>query len=206
MRGRENPKTQEDSERIRALEAEARELFDHMADAFRAARAAGDLARAEQVRGDMGPVYALRLSPRDRQELTGVMREVKQWVRDREPKPSAVAARGPLPPLADRVRAVLQDVARAGTTITWEDLRHRVSGDTSLLHPRHREEILTTADRDTPTDEPLLSALVAGVDLAPDGLYPHIRHSLGRERVPEPSIEMHWRMDVLRLHQLWRHR
>ncbi|MEV0693917.1 hypothetical protein [Streptomyces sp. NPDC050388] len=33
-----------------------------------------------------------------------------------------------------------------------------------------------------------------------------IRHSLGRERVPAPSIEMHWRMDVLRLHQLWRHR
>ncbi|MET8116157.1 competence protein CoiA family protein [Streptomyces prasinus] len=206
VRGRENPKTREDSERIRALDAEARELFDHMADEFRAARAAGDLARAEQVRGDMGPVYALRLSPRDREELTGVMREFKQWIRDREPKPPAGTAQGPLRLLADRVRAVLQDVARAGTTITWEDLRHRVGGETPFLHSRHREEILTTVDRDTPADEPLLSALVAGADLAPDGLYPHIRHSLGRERVPDPSIEMHWRMDVLRLHQLWRHR
>lgn len=172
-------------------------------------RLAAELGRvllAEQVRGDMGPVYALHLSPRDRKAATGLMREFKQWVRDREPKPSAGPAQEPLNPLADRVRTVLQDVARAGTTITWEGLRHRVGGDTSPLHPRHQGEILMMADRDTPADEPLLSTLVAGADLSPDGLYPHIRHSLGRKRVPDPSIEMHWRMDVLRLHQLWRHR
>ncbi|MFF0108866.1 hypothetical protein [Streptomyces hirsutus] len=206
VRRRENPETQKETERIRALDAAAREVFEHMADEFRAARETGDLARAEQVRGDMGPIYALHLSPRDREKATGLMREFKQWVRDQEPKPSAGPAPETLNPLADRVRTVLQDVARAGTTITWEGLRHRVGGDLPPLHPRNREEILMMADRDTPADEPLLSALVAGADLSPDSLYPHIRHSLSRKRVPDPSIEMHWRMDVLRLHQLWRHR
>ncbi|MFF5157500.1 hypothetical protein ACFY3N_14780 [Streptomyces sp. NPDC000348] len=61
-------------------------------------------------------------------------------------------------------------------------------------------------DGDTPVNEPLLSALVAGADLSPHGLHRHIRHSLGRERVPGTSLEMHWRMEVFRLHQLWRHR
>jgi hypothetical protein len=273
----------------------AREVFDRMADEFRAACEAGDLVRAKQVRHDLGPVYALGLSPRDREAVTGLMRDFKQWVRDQEPKPSvdpslqavrtilqdlgtrtgivatpelasalAEADRlchrlsAPLPeaekkalarwrgnllsraraeengdddspadnkvasagdvdratarlprdalrPLADQVRAVLQDVARAQTTVTWGELRRRLGGRLPYLHPDDQGEILVMADGDTPANEPLLSALVAGADLSPHGLYRHIRHSLGRERVPEASLEMHWRMDVFRLHQLWRH-
>jgi hypothetical protein len=293
VHGREN---QEGAEATEASATATREVFDRMADEFRAAREAGDLARAKQVRSDMGPVYALRLSPQDREAVTGLMRDFKQWVRDQEPKPSvdpllrAVRTilhglgtrRGivatpelasalaeadrlchrlptPLPeaerkalerwrgnlrsrlrtegssaadlpadskpasaddadratdrlpmdalrPLADRVRAVLQEVARAGTTVTWGDLRRRLGGKLPYLHPDDQGEILVMVDGDTPANEPLLSALVAGADLSPHGLYRHIRHSLGRERVPDASLEMHWRMDVFRLHQLWRHR
>ncbi|MEV6000394.1 competence protein CoiA family protein [Streptomyces griseomycini] len=292
VHGRENQETGP----TEASDTAAREVFDRMADEFRAARGAGDLARAKQVRSDMGPVYALRLSPRDREAVTGLMRDFKQWVRDQEPKPSvdpslrAVRAilhdlgtrrsmvstpelasalaeadrlrhrlSTPLPeaerkalgrwrghlrrrvqaeesgaadfpvdstvastegrdratarlptdalrPLADRVRAVLQDVARAGTTVTWGDLRRRLGGELPYLHPDDQGEVLVMVDGDTPADEPLLSALVAGADLSPHGLYRHIRHSLGRERVPDASLETHWRMDVFRLHQLWRHR
>ncbi|MCX4623629.1 competence protein CoiA family protein [Streptomyces albogriseolus] len=291
--------TQENQEEVEPTEAAgtaAREVFDRMADEFRAAREASDLARAKEVRGRMGPVYALRLSPRDREAVTGLMRDFKQWVRDQEPKPLAdpplrdvrtilqnlgrrrgtvatsdlasalaevdrlcgrlsnplpeaerkalerwrehlrrrgrgevsgiaaspadtrtaspeggaqAAARLPvtaLRPLADRIRAVLQDVARTGTTVTWGDLRRRLGGELPYLHPDDQGEILVMVDGDTPADEPLLSALVAGADLLPHGLYRHIRHSLGRERVPDASLEMHWRMDVFRLHQLWRHR
>ncbi|WP_407111533.1 competence protein CoiA family protein [Streptomyces sp. DSM 116494] len=283
---------QETAEPTEASDSAAREVFDRMADEFRAARQAGDLARAKRVRSDMGPVYALRLSSEDREAVTGLMRDFKQWVRDQEPKPAGdpslravrtilhdlgtrkgivatpelasaieeadrlchrlstplpeaekkalgrwrenlrkrlraeegvavdspvapagggerVTARLPmaaLRPLADRVRAVLQDVARAGTTVTWGDLRRRLGGELPYLHPDDQGEILVMVDGGTPANEPLLSALVAGADLSPHGLYRHIRHSLGRERVPDASLEMHWRMDVFRLHQLWRHR
>ncbi|MET8114931.1 competence protein CoiA family protein [Streptomyces prasinus] len=287
---------QEEVEPAKAPGTAAREVFDRMADEFRAAREAGDLARAKQIRSAMGPVYALRLSPQDREVATGLMRDFKQWVREQEPKPSVdpslravrailhalgthrgvvatselasalaeadqlghrlstslpkaerkalerwrenlrhrprteengavdfpvdrkvasaeggdqVNARLPmdtLRPLADRVRAVLQDVARAGTTVTWGDLRRRLGGELPYLHPDDQGEILVMVDGDTPANEPLLSALVAGSDLSPHGLYRHIRHSLGRERVPDSSLEMDWRMDVFRLHQLWRHR
>lgn len=99
-----------------------------------------------------------------------------------------------------------QDAARAKTTVTWEDLHCRTRGKLPHLHPDDQGEILVMVDRDTPADEPLLSALVTGADLSPPGLYRHVRHSLGRRRVPDRSLEMHRRMDVLQLHQLWRHR
>ncbi|MET9187865.1 hypothetical protein ABZX63_21720 [Streptomyces tendae] len=108
--------------------------------------------------------------------------------------------------LADQVRTLLQDSARAGTTVTWGDLRRRMSGALPFLHPDDQGEILMVVDHDTPADEPLLSALVAGTDLSPHGLYRHIRFSHGRERVPDESLEMHWRMEVFGLFQLWRHR
>lgn len=54
------------------------EVFDRPADDSRAARVAGDLALAKRVRGAMGRVYALRLSPQDREATTGVIREFKQ--------------------------------------------------------------------------------------------------------------------------------
>ncbi|MFF5253074.1 competence protein CoiA family protein [Streptomyces leeuwenhoekii] len=291
-----SPDDQGRSERAGASGRAAREAFDRMADEFRAAREAGDLARANQIRSDMGPVYALRLSPQDREAATGLMRDFKQWVRDQERKPSsdpvlqAVRAilqdlgtrRGtlttaelasalteadrlrhrlsaPLPeaerralrrwrgklrrrrrteasrdtdlpaakavdsvedgdratarlrrsalhPLADRVRTVLQDTARAGTTVTWSELRRRLGGDLPYLHPDDQGELLVMVDSDTPPNEPLLSALVTGADLSPHGLYHHVRYSLGRKRVPDESVEADWRTDVLRLHQLWRHR
>ncbi|MFE9169014.1 hypothetical protein ACFYNZ_05705 [Streptomyces kebangsaanensis] len=108
--------------------------------------------------------------------------------------------------LADRVRTVLEDAARAGTTITWGELRRRMEGALPYLHPDDQGEILVAVDRNTPADEPLLSALVAGSDLSPHGLYRHIRYSLGRPRVPDVSLEMHWRMEVFQVYQLWRHR
>ncbi|MFH8530822.1 hypothetical protein ACH4GE_20650 [Streptomyces tendae] len=283
-------------ERSVTTDSEARELFDRMADEFRVARDAGDLALAKRIRNGMGPVYALRLSPQDRAAVTGLMREFKRWVLDQKPRtPADVSLRalrvliddlgrrrttlttaeleaalteadrlrrdspGPLPDaqkkalsrwrgnlrrrlrdergrtdlplgksvvgaasdgggeaarldraalvaLADQVRTLLQDSARAGTTVTWGDLRRRMSGVLPFLHPDDQGEILMVVDQDTPADEPLLSALVAGTDLSPHGLYRHIRFSHGRERVPDESLEMHWRMEVFGLFQLWRHR
>ncbi|WP_157977478.1 hypothetical protein [Streptomyces triticisoli] len=287
LREQEN---REDPEQTKARDAEARRVFDGMVAEFRAARDAGDLVRAKRIRSSMGPVYALRLSPQDREAATGLVREFKQWVRDQEPKPvvdpslrairsvlqdlgirraaltadelaSALAEidrlrhrlSSPLPEaekkrlgrwrgnlrhrlqtkesnaddlltpqddsraasrldatvirsLADCVRTILEDAARAGTTITWGELRRRMEGALPYLHPDDQGEILVAVDRNTSADEPLLSALVAGADLSPHGLYRHIRYSLGRPRVPDVSLEMHWRMEVFQAYQFWRHR
>ena len=81
-----------------------------------------------------------------------------------------------------------------------------MDGKLPHLHPDDQGEVLVMVDRDTPAEEPLLSALVAGADLSPHGLYRHIRHSLGRRRVPDSSLEMHWRMEIFQLYQVWRHR
>lgn len=90
--------------------------------------------------------------------------------------------------------------------MTWSELRRRLGGDLPYLHPDDQGELLVMVDSDTPPNEPLLSALVTGADLSPHGLYRHVRYSLGRKRVPDESVEADWRTDVLRLHQLWRHR
>ncbi|MFH9613122.1 hypothetical protein ACH4MM_05030 [Streptomyces pratensis] len=286
---------QQNEEQAKAGHAEARRVFDGLVRTFRAARDAGNLREAKAARGAMGSVYALRLSPEDREAATPLVREFKQWVRDQEPARHLVdpplqrireiiqdlalrraaltsaelkAAldetarlrrrlavplpeaeqkrlgrwRGNLkhrllaekdaesrPPevpanpgdhrhdtrrlsseriggLADLVRVLLQDAARAGTTLTWGDMRRRTEGALPYLHPDDQGEILVAVDLVTPDDEPLLSALVSTADLSPHGLYRHVRHSLGRERVPDEALEMHWRMDVFRLYSLWRHR
>jgi hypothetical protein len=108
--------------------------------------------------------------------------------------------------LAARVRTLLQDAARAGTTVTWEELDRRMGGRLRHVPADDEGEILLLVDEETPADEPPLAALVADAGLSPHRQYRRVRDSRGRERVPEQSLEMHWRMDVLELHQLWRHR
>lgn len=61
-------------------------------------------------------------------------------------------------------------------------------------------------DQQTRADEPLLATLVTGADLSPHGLYRHVRHSHGRDRILDESLETDWQMEVFRLYQLWRHR
>ncbi|OSP44593.1 hypothetical protein B7767_04140 [Streptomyces sp. 13-12-16] len=109
--------------------------------------------------------------------------------------------------IAAVVRSVLEDSARARTTVTWSVIRHRLSVELPHLHPDDQGQVLVLADADTPADEPLLSTLVTtnNGDLHP--LYRHVAYSLGRE-TPSRQDELHtrWQMDVLRLHSLWKHR
>ncbi|MFB6774420.1 hypothetical protein [Streptomyces sp. NPDC056337] len=111
-----------------------------------------------------------------------------------------------LAPLAAQVRTLLQDAARAGTTLTWGDLRRRLGGALPYLHPDDQGELLVMVDQETGADEPLLATLVTGADLSPHGLYRHVRHSHGRERISDEFLETDWQMEVFRLYQLWRHR
>ncbi|MGW0550117.1 hypothetical protein [Streptomyces altiplanensis] len=109
--------------------------------------------------------------------------------------------------LATAAHQVLADQARAGgRPLTWGELRHRMGGALPHLHPDDQGELLVAVDRETPADEPLLSTLIASADTSLHWLYPHVRFSLGRERVPDAELETHWAAEVLHLRQLWRHR
>jgi hypothetical protein len=92
-----------------------REVFDKLADEFRTARDAGDLTLARRVHSAMGPVYALRLSPQDREAVTGLMREFKQWLRDKE---AASQADGSL----EALRRILHDLGSREATLTTAEI------------------------------------------------------------------------------------
>ncbi|MFJ8623185.1 hypothetical protein ACIRD3_10065 [Kitasatospora sp. NPDC093550] len=129
-----------------------------------------------------------------------------------EPTPGEVAQNRALPEaalseLAEAVGLVLRDVARHQSTITWSGISRRVDLDLPWLRGSEQRELLTRVDRDTPTGEPLLSALVVTGDHAPTGVYHEVAAALGRELPhPQNGLQQHWQMDVLRLHSLWRHR
>lgn len=123
---------------------------------------------------------------------------------------SAYQPRLPVAELADiarAVRTVLENVARQQSTITWSGLRQRLDRQLPHLHPDDQGEVLVMVDRDTPSGEPLLSALITVGDRHVHPVYRHVSYSLGRELPrPENGLESQWQMDVLRLHALWRHR
>lgn len=107
---------------------------------------------------------------------------------------------------AGQVRTILEEAARSETLLSWGQIRARAGGRLPHLHPDDQGEILVAVDWRTPADEPLLSCLVAGADRSHHWLYRHVRHSLGRERIPEAELPAHWPVEVLRLRQIWRHR
>jgi len=109
--------------------------------------------------------------------------------------------------IARALRTVLENVARHQSTITWSGLRQRLDRQLPHLHPDDQGEALVMVDRNTPSDEPLLSALITVGDRQIHPLYRHVGYSLGRELPrPENGLQSQWQMEVLRLHALWRHR
>lgn len=130
-----------------------------------------------------------------------------------EPSAEATAAHQPRLPKAElaeiacALRKVLENVARHQSTITWSGLRQRLDRQLPHLHPDDQGEVLVMVDRNTPSDEPLLSALITVGDRHIHPLYRHVGYSLGRQLPgPEDGLQSQWQMDVLRLHSLWKHR
>ncbi|WP_328697353.1 hypothetical protein [Streptomyces sp. NBC_00342] len=109
--------------------------------------------------------------------------------------------------LAASAREILMDTARTGgAVLTWGDLRARLKEPLPHLHPDDQGELLVAVDRNTPQDEPLLTTLMASADISQHWLYPHVRFSLHRPRIPEEELAAHWAREILKLRQIWRHR
>ncbi|MCZ2526194.1 hypothetical protein [Streptomyces sp. HB2AG] len=109
--------------------------------------------------------------------------------------------------LAEAVRDILVKTAKAQSTTTWSAIRHQLGSLLPWLHTDDQGEILVRADRETPDDEPLLSALIVVGDHVMHPLYRHVAYSLGRDvPVSDEELAGQWAMDVLKVHACWRHR
>ncbi|AJP04314.1 hypothetical protein TU94_25455 [Streptomyces cyaneogriseus subsp. noncyanogenus] len=97
------------------------------------------------------------------------------------------------------VRVALRRAAREGRTTTWGEMALRIGAPLAALHPDDKVAVLIEADRETPEDKPLLSALVAahGGD-RPHPLYPQVLFSLDRPTPPAEALLMHWHMTLRR--------
>ncbi|MFJ5222817.1 hypothetical protein [Streptomyces sp. NPDC088400] len=106
------------------------------------------------------------------------------------------------------VRGALKKTAREQSTSSWATLRSRL-GSAALpgLQPGDQAELLYQVDRDTPSDEPLLSTVLAVAD---PGILPAFRKAasrLGLELPDDPGdLRDVLEADVQSLHDLWRHR
>ncbi|MFE2498831.1 hypothetical protein [Streptomyces scopuliridis] len=109
---------------------------------------------------------------------------------------------------AAAVRGALKKTAREQDTSSWAMLRNRL-GSAALpgLKPGDQAELLYQVDRDTPSDEPLLSTVLAVAD---PGVLPAFREAASRLGLDLPDDPADLRdvleADVQALHDLWRRR
>ncbi|MFD7401642.1 competence protein CoiA family protein [Streptomyces sp. NPDC059866] len=101
------------------------------------------------------------------------------------------------------VRVALRRTARAGHATTWGELALRIGAPLAALHPDDKVAVLVEADRETPDDRPLLSALITahGAD-QPHPLYRQVLFNLDRPTPPPEALFMHWRMALRRHSEL----
>ncbi|MFJ9854481.1 hypothetical protein [Streptomyces sp. NPDC101150] len=92
----------------------------------------------------------------------------------------------------------MKKTARERSTTSWSRLRGQL-GSALPLHPADQLEVLLRVEKQTPADEPMLSALIAVNDSSPARLYQQLLDRVGRGR-SEPGW---WQAEVHRLHQLW---
>ncbi|WP_381805470.1 hypothetical protein [Streptomyces niveus] len=107
---------------------------------------------------------------------------------------------------ATAVRGALKKAARERKTTSWSRLQHQLGSALPQMTAAERIEVLTLAERQTPTDQPLLCSLVAVGDPSMAGAYRKVAAALGLE-VPLSDDDL---CDVLeadteQVHQHWHH-
>jgi hypothetical protein len=109
--------------------------------------------------------------------------------------------------VADAVRGALKKAAREQATSSWATLRDRLGSALPRLRSGDQAEILYQVDRDTPTDEPLLSTVLA---ISDPGVLPAFRKAAARLGLDLPDdaddLQDVLEADVQALHDLWRRR
>ncbi|MEH0550792.1 MULTISPECIES: hypothetical protein [unclassified Streptomyces] len=110
--------------------------------------------------------------------------------------------------MAAAVRGALKKAARERSTTSWPQLRRQLgSALPRHLHPDDQVDVLTQVDTNTPTGEPLLTALLAATDTNSPRRYERAANRLGRYMLGEAQAAYaQWQTDALHLHQLYRYK
>ncbi|MEU6885381.1 competence protein CoiA family protein [Streptomyces viridosporus] len=100
---------------------------------------------------------------------------------------------------ATTVRLALRWAARERRTTTWSELTQRIGAPLAGLHPDDKVSVLVEVDRETPEDNPPLSALITAHDThRPHPLYRQVLFNLDRLTPAPEALYMHWRMALRR--------
>ncbi|MFJ5851240.1 hypothetical protein [Streptomyces sp. NPDC092903] len=149
--------------------------------------------------------------------LTGspVTRRVKPTAADQEAKEvgarAAILEQERAAKIRDGVAAVrgaLRKKAREGATTSWAKLRDQIGpGPLAGLKTQDQANLLFEVDRNTPSDEPLLSTLIALGDPTAVPAFRRAASRLGLELPEDPrDLRDVLEADAQALHDLWRRR
>ncbi|MET9567136.1 hypothetical protein [Streptomyces tauricus] len=107
---------------------------------------------------------------------------------------------------ADAVRGALKKNAREQSTTTWAHLRQRLGSALPRMGMADRAEVLVLVDQTTPTDQALLSALVAAGDPTMTDAYRVAAGALGLD-TPDDDADLQdvLEADVQQVHKHWRY-
>ncbi|MFB6807091.1 hypothetical protein [Streptomyces sp. NPDC056387] len=117
----------------------------------------------------------------------------------------ALLETGQLWEIATELRPLLEQTARAGSTITWPQIHKRLPG-LPRLHADDQCVLLWLVDEDGRKGEPLLSALVTVGDRQMHPRCPAVAEELGWTTQSGTRPHTAWSYEVLKAHQHWRHR
>jgi hypothetical protein len=110
--------------------------------------------------------------------------------------------------VAAAVRGALKKAARERSTTSWSRLRRQLgSALPRHLHLDDQVAVLAQVDAHTPTDEPLLTALIAATETNSASVFQQVARQLGRT-VPNDTqaARSQWQSDALQLQQLYRYK
>ncbi|WP_329447870.1 hypothetical protein OG906_34040 [Streptomyces sp. NBC_01426] len=117
----------------------------------------------------------------------------------------ALLETGQLWEIATELRPLLEQTARAGSTITWPQIHKRLPS-LPRLHADDRCVLLWLVDEDGRKGEPLLPALVTVGDRQMHPRFPAVAEQLGWMAPAGARPHTAWSYEVLKAHQHWRHR
>ncbi|MEU2721892.1 hypothetical protein [Streptomyces smyrnaeus] len=108
---------------------------------------------------------------------------------------------------AAAVRGALKKTAREQTTSSWERLERQLGSALPHMHLNDRIQVLTLVDKTTPSDQALLSCLVAAGDPELTTAYRTIADQLGLDApADDEDLRDVLEADVDQIHAYWRHR
>ncbi|MGP8303586.1 hypothetical protein ACTPOK_37825 [Streptomyces inhibens] len=191
----------------RAAVVQARSALQRLDQRFRLHLTAGEqrnlieeLATAVQTAGDW-------LSTQERQEARSWTRKLTQPKKQPgEPQARRELAPHVLESAAAAVRGALKKAAREQTTTSWARLEQQLGSALPHMTLADRVHVLTLVDQTTPTDQALLSSLVAAGDPDMTTSYCEVADALGLDVPADDDLRDLLEADVQQVHHHWRHR